>query len=130
MDKAANTAGLIFGTTKRIRGNDEMSDLCKFQEKQCPIDKDGNCIREPLCKRIAELEAENFHLDHEAEIWAGRYDTATLSIKRLNAQVEQYEQSLKHLWQWLPLMYRHDYLKDYPAEKEILQGNRIRGNDD
>jgi hypothetical protein len=47
-----------------------------------------------------------------------------------NAKIEQYEQSLKHLWQWLPLMYRHDYLKDYPAEKEILQGNRIRGNDE
>ena len=47
-----------------------MSDLCRFQKKECVLEG-GDCIFQPFCKEIRELEKENTRLT-ELKEWLFR----------------------------------------------------------
>jgi hypothetical protein len=59
--------------------------LCRFQEKKCPMDG-AVCIREPLCMRITELEANNKNLTEKNAFLRQRPD---LPVDRIPAYKER-----------------------------------------
>lgn len=62
----------------------------------------------------------NHHYDDWEDFKVGNIQDLVRELQSLQSNLDIANSGLNHLWHWLPIRYREDYLKDYPTQRKSI----------